>query len=344
MTPRRLLLSLFVLAALAGTAFLARETEGPGLRMTTSAEKLLASFDDKQKKRATFSFDDKERTNWYFTPQQSKDKKYTRKGLPLEDMNKDQRAVVLELLHAGLSETGYKKATTIMSLESILADLEKKGAMVRDPNWYFLTVFGSPSKTGKWGWRFEGHHLSLNFTLEGGKVVSATPTFFGANPAEVKSGPQKGLRTLPESIDKARALVDLLSEDQRKTAHKGMKFADIEEAKARPGIGGPTGLPGNQMNERQKAALLALIESYANRVTGDVASRQVEEVKKAGLDGVYFAYGPSDGTPGKSFTYRVQGPTFVIEFLNDQADSARNPANHIHSAWRNLKGDFGLAP
>jgi len=343
MTVKRLILSLFLLVGLAGAAFLAREAEGPGLRMTTAAEKLLASLDGKQKAKAAFAFADKERLHWWFTPQQ-KDRKATRKGLPLEEMNKDQRALALEVLKAGLSATGYEQATTIMSLESILADLEKKGAMVRNPDWYFVTVFGTPANTGKWGYRFEGHHLSVNFTVDSGKVVSATPAIFGANPAEVKAGPRKGLRTLPQSIDRAKALVDLLDADQRKSAHRDKPFPEIKENEPKPTVGEPTGLQASKMNDKQKEALLALIESYAGRVTGTTAAQQMAEVKKAGLDKVRFAYGPGDGTPGKVFTYRVQGPTFVIEFLNEQKDSAGNPANHIHSGWRNLQGDFGLAP
>lgn len=343
MTVKRLLFALVLFTGLAGTAYLAREAEGSGLRMTTAAEKFLAGLDADQKKKASFAFDDKERTNWYFTPQQ-KDRKALRKGLPLEDMTKEQRGLTLELVKTGLSETGYKQATTIMSLEAILADLEKKGAMVRNPDWYFVSVFGTPAKTGKWGWRVEGHHLSLNFTVDSGKVVSATPTMFGANPAEVKSGARKGLRTLPESVDKARALVKLLDDDQRKLAHRDKAFPEIEEAKTKPNVGEPTGLAAEKMTAKQKEALLALIESYAGRVEGDAAAQQIAEAKKAGLDKVYFAYGPDDGTPGKVFTYRVQGPTFVIEFLNEQKDSAGNPANHIHSAWRNVKGDFGLNP
>src|SRR6202043_1913153 len=124
--------------------------------------------------------------------------KALRKGLPLEEMTDRQKDLARDLLKAGTSEGGFKEAATIMSLESILAALEakRKSKMVRDPQWYFFTLFGAPAKTGKWGWRVEGHHLSLNFTIEGAQVVASTPCFFGANPAEVKSGPEKGKRIL----------------------------------------------------------------------------------------------------------------------------------------------------
>src|SRR5204862_1402912 len=135
-------------------------------------------------------------------------------------------AAALALVKAGTSMSSYDKAVTIMSLEAILRDLEKAGAMVRNPDWYFFTVFGTPSKTGKWGWRVEGHHLSLNFTLDGSKVISATPAFFGANPATVKDGPRKGLRTLSEAEDLARQLIKALNEEQRKVAHQDKQFPE----------------------------------------------------------------------------------------------------------------------
>jgi hypothetical protein len=341
MTPKRLLLVAGLMACLGGTAYLAREAEGPGVRMAAAAEKFLAGLDAKQKAKAAYAFDDKERTRWFFTPQQ-KGRKATRKGLPLEEMSAGQKKQALELVRAGTSKSGYLKATTIMSLESILAELEKGKAMVRNPDWYFFTVFGAPSKAGKWGWRVEGHHLSLNFTLDGGKIVAATPAFFGANPAVVKAGPRKGLRTLPEAEEPVRTLIKSLDADQRKLAFRDKPFPEIEEGRPKARVGDPVGLPGEKMTEAQRKALLKLIEGYAERMPPEVAAQEIGEAKKGGLDKVYFAYGGGDGTPGKPYTYRVQGPTFVIEFLNEQRDSAGNPANHIHSAWRNLKGDFGL--
>ncbi len=344
MTTRRLFLAVAVAGLLASAAFLAREAEAPGLRMVAAADKLLSSFDSAQKDRATFAFDDKERTRWFFTPQQ-KGGKATRKGLPLADMTDAQRGLARELVRTGTSEAGYKKATAVMALESILAELEKKRGpgIVRDPTWYFFTFFGSPSKTGKWGWRVEGHHLSLNFTLEGGAVVSATPCMFGSNPAIVKDGKQKGQVTLPETMQPFRDVLASLDEEQRKVAVQAKAFPEIEEAKPRPNVGKPVGLAAGKMNEKQKGLLWKLIEGYAARMPGEVSAYELAAIKKAGFDEVYFASGGGDGTPGKPYTYRVQGPTFVIEFLNEQSDSAGNRANHIHSAWRNMKGDFGLA-
>jgi hypothetical protein len=260
-------------------------------------------------------------------------------------MTAEQKGLARELVRAGTSAGGYEKAVTIMSLEAILRDLEKSGAMVRNPEWYFFTVFGTPSKAGKWGWRVEGHHLSLNFTVDRGKVLAATPAFFGANPAAVKAGPRKGLRTLPEAEDLAKELFAALDEEQRKAAFHEAPFPEIEQAVTRPtrGYDRPQGLAAAKMNEKQRGILQQLIEGYAGRMPPEVAARQLSDVKEAGLDKVHFAFNRADDKPGKPYTYRVQGPTFVIEFLNVQRDSAGNPANHIHSCWRNLQGDFGLA-
>jgi hypothetical protein len=342
MKLHRLLLALVVVAGLVGMAYVGQTAEPAAAKMAGAADKLLASLKPEQKAKASFAFDDKERTNWHFVPRQTPDKKPTRKGLPLEEMTEEQKAAALALLKAGTSADGYTKATTIMSLESILHDLEQNGQMVRNPDWYFVTIFGSPSKTAKWGWRIEGHHLSLNFTLDGGRVVSSTPAFFGANPAIVKDGKRKGLRTLPEAEDSARELFTSLDPDQRAAALQKEQFKETPEEKTAPDVGEPKGLAAAKMNDKQRDVLRKLIEGYAARMPEDVAEVELKQVKDAGLDKVYFAYWGGN-EPGQAYTYHVLGPTFIIEFLNVQADSAKNPANHIHSSWRNVKGDFGLA-
>jgi hypothetical protein len=338
----RMLLALALLAVLAGVAYVSQLAEPTGLKMTGAADKFLTTLTPEQKSKATFAFDDKERINWWFVPRESKDKKPTRKGLPLLEMTDEQKKAALEMLRSGTSASGFEKATTIMSLEGILAGLEKGKGPTRSPGWYFFSVFGTPSKTGKWGWRVEGHHLSLNFTVDKGKLISATPAFFGANPATVMAGPRKGLRTLPGTEDLARELFKSLTEEQRKAAFQEKQFPEIEQAKIAPNVGEAPGLPAAKMNDKQRELLVKLIEDYASRMPADVAEVELGQVKAAGIDQVRFAYA-GGVEPGQPHTYRVQGPTFVIEFLNLQADSAGNPANHIHSAQRNMKGDFGVA-
>jgi len=345
MKLRQMLLASGVLAIVIAATLLGQEKDPAGLKMAEAAEKWLELLTPEQKTTATFAFDSKERTNWFFIPLQDKDKKPTRKGLRLEKMTAEQKETALAMVAAGTSGKGYAKAIGIMSLESILKDLEatKIGGLVRNPEWYFFSVFGKPSKTSKWGWRVEGHHLSLNFTIDNGKVVSATPFFFGANPAMLKSGPKKGMRTLPEAEEPVLELLAALDDDQRKVALQPKQFEEIEQGKPTPNVGDPVGLSAAKMTDKQKAILLKLLQGYADRMPAEVGAAEMARVKTAGVDKVHFGLAREEDKPGKPYTYRVQGPTFVIEFLNSQSDSAGNPANHIHSAWRNLAGDFGLA-
>lgn len=338
----RMLGGVVALASVAGLALVAQQTAAPGVTMVAAAQKFLGSLSDEQKTQATFAFDDKERTNWNFIPlQDNTTRKSTRKGLPLEAMSPAQKKAALDLVKAGTSETGNTAAVTIMSLEAILLDQEKKGAMIRNPEWYFFTVFGTPSKAGSWGWRVEGHHLSLNFTMDGDQVVASTPTFFGANPAEIKGGPMKGHRALAPAEDYARELFGSLTDDQKSVAHQPKHFGEPDQKSLTPKLGEPVGLTAAKLNEKQRGALSKLLKSYTGRMPPAVAAVEYKLVQEASLDQVFIAYS-GNTAPGKGYTYRIRGPTFVVEFLNIQGDAAGNAANHIHSAWRRIKGDFGL--
>lgn len=337
----RALIAVAMVGMLGGVAYFAQEQAPLGARMADTAQTLLASLSDDQRAKISFDFDDKERFNYAFVPLQDKEKKPTRKGLRLEEMTDGQKKAVLELLKTGTSEKGFEQAVTIMSLETILHDLEKNGAMVRNPGWYFVTIFGKPAKTGKWGWRIEGHHLSLNFTIVDGEVQSSTPAFFGANPAEIKFGERKGARILKDVEDLARELFKSLDEEQKKAALQPKHFGEPTQHVAAEKVGEPFGLAAAKMSEKQKELLASLLKAYTARMPEKVAAAQWKMVSDGGLDKVHYAYtgGVHDGEP---HTYRVQGPNFIVQFLNVQDDSGKNPANHIHSAWRELPNDFGV--
>src|SRR5260370_31963222 len=204
-------------------------------------------------------------------------------------MTADQKKAALALVAAGTSAQGNKQALTIMSLEAILRDQEAKGSMVRNPDWYFFCIFGSPSKTGKWGWRVEGHHLSLNFTMEGGHVLTATPSFYGANPAQIKGGPKKGLRVLAEAEDLAFQLFEALDAGQKKIAYQAKAFDEIKQATIHPGVGEPVGLPAAKMSKEQRAILVKLLEAYTRPMPEEVAAAEWEHVQDAVLKNVHFA-------------------------------------------------------
>lgn len=325
---------------LAGVAYVNQVPRPAAAKMAQAATKFLDTLPAEQKQKALFAFDDKERTRWHFFPLQDREGKPTRKGVRLEEMSQESKAAALELLRSGTSADGYKAAIAIMSLESILRELEK-GRSVRNPEWYFFTIFGTPSKSGKWGWRVEGHHLSLNFTIEDGKVVSSTPAFFGASPAIIKHGPRQGQKTLTDVDDLACELFKSLDKEQRKAVLKDKHFPETPAQQIAPATGDPMGLPAGRMTEPQREILRKLLKAYIQRMPEDVAQAKWEQVEAAGLDKVYFAFA-GNTEEGRPRSYRLQGPTFVAEFLNVQADSAQNPANHIHSSWRSIKGDFGL--
>ena len=297
--------------------------------METAAKNFLNSLTPEQRAKATYKFEDDQRFDWHFIPK-------PRKGLPLREMTSYQNKLAHALLSAGLSQRGYIKAVTIMSLEDVLRILEKDSGEIRNPEKYYFSIFGVPSENGTWGYRVEGHHFSQNYTVVNGSVVDA-PSFFGANPAEVRQGPRKGLRTLAAEDDLGFELIRNLDEQLRKVAIvDSAAYADILTAASRKAAlqGRPSGLSGSKMNARQFDTLMALMEEYARNVPDDLAEARLAQINKAGRD-ISFAW--SGGVDrGDPHYYRVQTPTFLIEL-----DDTQDDANHIHSVWRDFAGDFG---
>ena len=297
--------------------------------MTSTANDLLAALDPQQKEKAVIPFDDAERMRWFYTPVE-------RKGLSLGEMRPYQRHLASALLAAGLSQTGYIKAVTIMSLEDVLRILENGKGPHRDPENYHFSIFGTPSDSGTWGYRVEGHHLSQNYTIANGGVLDA-PSFFGSNPAEVKQGPRQGLRVLPQEDDLGFALIRSLDEPLQKIAIVDPKaYADILTKNSRVAAlkGQPSGLAAGKMNAKHFDALRALVEVYVSNLAPDLAARRIGQIDQAGHN-VWFAWAGGI-KPGEPHYYRVQTASFLIEF-----DMTQDNANHIHSVWRDFAGDFG---
>ena len=297
--------------------------------MLNSANAFLDSLTSEQRSKCTFAFEDEQRFDWHVIPR-------PRKGVPLKELDDKPRQLAHDFLKTGLSQRGYLKATTIIELEAILRELQRQRTD-RDPELYYFTIFGKPSLKEPWGWRVEGHHLSLNFTIVGGKMVATTPSFFGANPAEVKQGARQGLRVLGAEEDKARELLLSLDERQRAVA--------IFDSKAPPDILtlatktaeplAPVGIQANQFSKQQMNLLTRLLEEYAASMPAELAAERMEKLRRAGLEKITFGWA-GDIERGQPHYYRVQGPTFLIEY-----DNTQNNASHIHSVWRDFHGDFG---
>jgi len=297
--------------------------------MTECANRFLAALDDNQRGKASFPFDTDERMNWHFIPKE-------RKGLPLREMTAFQKHLASALLAAGLSQTGYIKAVTIMSLEDVLKVMERDSGERRNPEKYYFSLFGTPTDSSTWGYRVEGHHLSQNYTVVHGEVVDG-PSFFGCNPAEIREGSRKGLRTLAREDDLGIELIRSLDEQQQKVAIvEPIAYREILTAASRKAAvaGQPSGLSAAKMNAKQFDALMALMEEYARNVPGEVGDRRMAQINKAAQN-IYFAWAGGIN-PSDPRYYRVQTPSFLIEF-----DDTQDNANHIHAVWRDFSGDFG---
>jgi len=312
--------------------------------LTEAAAGWIATLDADQRARAARPFGEATRVEWHFVP------KPQRKGVQLRDMTPAQETAALALLRSAVSPSGYQKSVAIMSLDEILRRLEGSRARnIRDPKRYFFTVFGTPADTGTWGLSVEGHHLSLNVTVRDGVVVDSTPQFLGANPAEVRTTfaglAEPGHRVLRDEETLAFDLVKSLDATQRgKAVIAAEAPREIRAAgKPQPATEPPAGIAHADLEPAQRDVLHALVDTYAGVMPDVVAAERLRLIETAagGWDAVRFAWlGPLE--PGIGHAYRIEGPSFSIEFVNNQPDADGNPANHVHCVWRDRTGDFDL--
>ena len=281
-----------------------------------------------QRQQAVYAPEDTERFRWFYTP-------VPRKGLPLKAMTFAQRRAAYLLLRSALSAQGYLKATHIMQLEAVLAEMEQNPVR-RDPENYFFTLFGNPTLPAPWGWRVEGHHLSLHFTLVD-DTLAVTPAFYGTNPAEVRQGPLAGFRVLAQEEDLGRQLLAMLSREQRQRATlPGVLPGDVTTTNQHLWeIKAYAGLPASAMTAPQQLLLRLLVDEYVHNLRHDLAHRELERIEAAGFERLHFGWAGSD-TAGAGSYYRIHGPTVLFEF-----DNSQNEANHVHTVWRDPTNDFG---
>ncbi len=318
-------LGLFALSVSARVAEQAR----PEVAMARAADAFLATLDAAQRAKVEYPFDSEERFNWHFVPR-------VRKGLPLAEMTPAQRDAAVVLLKTGLSASGYSRAEAIRNLENVLRALENR--ISRDPEQYFFTIFGRPDAAA-WGWRYEGHHIAQNWTVVAGKAVATSPAFLGSNPAVVMDGPMKGTRALAVEADLGWAMLDGLQGSSRVAAIvAGAAPLDIVTGNSRKAaILQPVGLSAGEMNVKEQGLLMSLIEAHASVQQPALAAVRLAAIKAGGFENVRFAWiGATTNAPGAAHYYRIQGPTFLIEY-----DNTQNNANHQHIVWRDFSGDFG---
>lgn len=300
--------------------------------MARAGAGFLESLRPDQIDKTTFEYLDGERVFWYYPP-------LNRHGLPLRDMDTGQRELAHALMATGLTSESYEKAKLIIDLESVLGPLEEEEGHVtfaRDPELYYFTVFGEPGGTDPWAWRVEGHHISLNFSIWGDKVISATPFFFGSNPAEVRKGPKKGLRVLDTREDLAFELMEGLDAGQRSRAVIYDEAPDdiLTYNSSAVSLPKEEGLPASKMSRSQRDLLMALVTEYVTQVPEELSKQRLARVTEDGIDRLHWAWG-GPTKAGREHYYRIHGGNFVVEF-----DNRQNGANHIHSVWRDSSNDF----
>ena len=304
-----------------------------GDELSTAANKVLNSLNENQRAKACFDFDNKERTHWIYVPS-------VRLGLPIKELSDTQQKLVQELLAASLSPVGKNKVLGVLLLEEYLRVKEEgKGRFVRDPGLYYISFFGTPTANGTWGWRWEGHHCSQNFTVVEGKLIGATPSFIGSNPGKINDdkSADNGLELLAFEDIRGRELARTLTPEQfNKALIKGATPKDIvskNTAKLTPTA--PEGISLKDLSPSQKKILGQIIIEYVGRARPDFAIQEMKEITATPEEQIYFGW--SGGLEvGQPHYYRVQGPTFLFEL-----DNTQNNANHVHTVWRDLKKDFG---
>jgi hypothetical protein len=300
----------------------------------------LGSLPDSTRPVATLPFDQDERRRWFFVPTSLVPG--GRHGLPLERMTPAQRDAAWRLLETALSPNGFVTARAIAENESLLHRIENENPpsgqrLIRDPLHYWVSIFGTPGDEEPWGWRFEGHHLSVNVTRGGPDGTSVTPLFMGANPHRVPSGPTAGARLLAREEDVARELLALFDPAQRAraiagdTTHREILTRNDPVARQLP----TQGLPAAEMTAPQRAKLRELLEVYAHRLTPTHARQQLARIDEVGFERLYFVWSGSTDI-GRAHYYRIHGPTVLVEY-----DNSQNNANHSHTVWRDLENDFG---
>jgi Protein of unknown function (DUF3500) len=298
--------------------------------MTQPALAVLESLSAEQRRQAVYPFEAEARRDWHYVPRR-------RPGVTLGELQPTQQELVWALLRAGLSPQGMQKTRAVIATEAILGEISGSPGY-RDPANYALVFFGDPAAGQPWSWRFEGHHLSLTFTVVPGQGVAATPAFLGANPATVlPPHAQAGFTALGTEEADGFRLLHSFSETQKATALlQAQSFGNILSGPGREtSLQQRVGLALGAMTATQRQQAMALVETYVRNIRPDVAQTELDQLAAAGIDTLHFAWAGSQ-TPQRPHYYRLHGPTLLIEY-----DNTQNGANHVHSVWHNPINSFG---
>jgi hypothetical protein len=288
--------------------------------MTQAATNFFESLDPAQREKGVYAFDSEERFRWHWTTPRN----FPRNGLPLREMTEDQKTRAYNLLQASISSMGFEKALNIMSLQNDLGN---------DPELYYVTVFGMPGTSEPWGWRWEGHHLSRQFTLVS-EQVAMMPFFLGSWPTTTDAG----LRAMAREEDAALELINSFTGSAREAAifQESTLTQHITQNAAQVAPLEPVGVLYSDLTGPQQGLVTEIIQTYLGTLPDHMATSTFERINKAGPEQIRFGWAGSLERQRPQY-YRLQGPTFLLEF-----DNSRNGGTHIHSVWRDFERDFGF--
>lgn len=345
------------------------EQVSAGAAMREAVLELFDAVSPEVQAAMRFDFDDETRLDWAYYPKESVGSAFH--GVALGDVDPALQRRINRVVETGLSTHAYGRASVIRAFETVLDARERhREVPIRDSLNYHLAVFGEPAASGRWGWRFEGHHLSVGHTIVDDVVAASTPCFFGSNPAEVRRGDTPILRPCGEEEDAARELLGALDGEQRANAmicdeapidiitadtsfvpgralpgdprHPIARFQQElddmpDDAKQRLTIerDRPRGVRYADLATDQRSTFDELIEVYVTRLPDDLASRERQRIDASERGRLHFAWAGSTRRRGPHY-YRIQGPDLLIEY-----DCVQNDADHIHAVWRRPMSDFG---
>lgn len=313
------------------------------------AVQLNQSFSPLQQRAGNLRFSDTARLKWNNLPVGLR----ARVGVSIGNMSDSQRKLVHRILSASLSSQGYLKATSIMHLDDLLQRYydslfykkelpDSLQGMINSLLWshrnFFFAFFGQPTDS-IWGYKLEGHHLSVNFTFIGDRI-SVTPFFIGTDPAEYPNSVYAGWRVLGQEEDLGIKLIHLLSPGQQQQATMSREVPEdiITAAESGRRLVDNWGIRGRDMSKQQLAVLQYMIREFVFNMEYDKAVEEYNKILKAGMDNIYFGWiGAYDET--KPHYYVLNGPGFLIEFDNN--GGPRRSANHIHAIWREKGNEYG---
>ncbi len=308
-----------------------------------AADAFLAALTPEQKTKTLFTVDDDEWRKWmnqHF---------YVRQGTGFIDMTDAQRQAAIGLMRAALSAKGLKLSQDIMKLNHTLGELNNDNFLEYGEGRYYFTVMGKPSDKEPWGWQLDGHHLIINYFVLGDQVVM-TPTFWGSEPIIAHSGKYKGTSILQEEQNNGLAMINALTEDQRKKAILSSSKTsnhNVGEAYKDNVVLDYKGIRGSELTAKQKEQLLGLVNQYISNMEAGHAKVKMNEVRQH-LDNTWFAW-IGETAKDSVFYYRIHSPVILIEFdhqtpagLRHLSDPRKPNHEHIHTVVRTPNGnDYG---